>query len=209
MHSPVSACPPLELQARPVQLQGSGLATAVLRLLGWRLQFDGLPASQGVLVAYPHTTNWDFPLGILAKWALGLPITWWGKDSLFRVPLLGTWMRWVGGLPVNRSAPQGAVGQMVLALNQAREQGRFMWLALSPEGTRRPTAGWRSGFYRAAQGAGAPVGLAYFDYGKRCVGVCSYWQLSGDSTADLACFAEQLQPYRGYRPAWAAPIRLL
>jgi 1-acyl-sn-glycerol-3-phosphate acyltransferase len=205
----VSMATPVMLQARPVQLQGSAVATAVLRLLGWRIQFDGLPALQGVIVAYPHTSNWDFPLAMLAKWAMGIPITFWGKDSLFRWPLLGRWMRWIGGVPVLRHTPQGAVGQMVLALQAAREHRRFMWLALSPEGTRRLTSGWRSGFYRAAQGAQVPVGLAFFDYANRCVGVDSYWQLSGDPSADMACFAERLRPYRGKRHEWAAPVRLL
>jgi len=124
-----------ELGERPVQLRGSRLARAALRLAGWRLHFDGLPAAQGVVVVYPHTSNWDFPVALLAKWAVGLPVTFWGKDTLFRVPLFGHWLRWLGGLPVARHTRQGAVGQMVDAMRAAREQGRFMWLALAPEGT--------------------------------------------------------------------------
>jgi 1-acyl-sn-glycerol-3-phosphate acyltransferase len=200
---------PKALAERPVQLQGSALARAVLRALGWQLRFDGLPSLQGVLVVYPHTSNWDFPVAVLAKWALGLPLTFWGKDSLFRWPLLGAWMRWVGGLPVNRHAPQGAVGQMVQAIEEARSQGRFMWLALSPEGTRRRLEGWRTGFYRVALGAQVPVGVAYIDFGQRRVGVDSYWQLSGDMAADFSVFAQRLQPYRGKRPEWAAPVQPL
>ncbi len=192
-----------------MQLQGSALALWALRSLRWQLQFDGLPTLQGVLVAYPHTSNWDFPLAMLAKWAMGMPVTFWGKDSLFRVPLLGRWMRWVGGLPVKRHSPQGAVGQMVQAIVEARAQGRFMWLALAPEGTRRPQAGWRTGFFRVAQGAQVPVAVAYFDYGKRRIGIDSFWQLSGDMEADFAVFAQRLAAVRGKHHDWAAPVRPL
>ncbi len=190
-----------------MQLQGSPLALALLRAMRWQLRFDGLPAAQGVLVVYPHTSNWDFPIALLAKWAMGMPLTFWGKDSLFRWPLLGRWMRWVGGLPVNRHAPQGAVGHMVQAIEAARAGGQFMWLGLSPEGTRRRQEGWRSGFYQVALGAQVPVAVAYLDYGQRRVGVDSFWQLSGDMAADLSVFAQRLAPYRGKRPEWAAPVQ--
>ena len=94
-----------------MQLRGSALARAVLRLAGWRVAFDGLPARQGVVIVYPHTSNWDFVIGVLAKWGIGIPVAFWGKDSLFRVPLFGRWLRWLGGMPVDRGAPQGAVGR--------------------------------------------------------------------------------------------------
>ena len=98
------------LPGRPVQLQGSRLAAAVLRLGGWHVRFDGLPALQGVMVVYPHTSNWDFILGVLSKWAIGLPVAFWGKDTLFRWPLFGRWLRRLGGLPLVRDSGQGVVG---------------------------------------------------------------------------------------------------
>ena len=88
---------PVELKDRPVQLQGSRLALWCLNRAGWQLDFDGLPARQGVIAVYPHTSNWDFIVGIFAKWAMGLNVTIWGKDSLFRIPLFGPWLRWMGG----------------------------------------------------------------------------------------------------------------
>jgi hypothetical protein len=200
---------PQPLDQRPVQLRGSRLARAVLRLLGWRLQFDGLAAPQGVLVAYPHTSNWDFPLTMLAKWSIGMPVTFWGKDTLFKVPLFGRWLRWLGGRPVARHTPQGAVGQMIEAMRAARAEGRFMWLALAPEGTRARGEGWRLGFYRVAHGADVPVALAFMDFSRREIGVDSFWRLSGDVAADFAVFAQRLQHVRGHRPALAAPVRPL
>lgn len=200
---------PQPLGERPVQLRGSRVARAVLRLIGWRLQFDGLAARQGVLVAYPHTSNWDFPVAMLAKWGIGIPVTFWGKDTLFRVPLFGRWLRWLGGLPVARHTPQGAVGQMIQAMRAARTEGRFMWLALAPEGTRSRGEGWRLGFYRVAREADVPVALVFMDFGRRAIGIDSFWRLSGDIAADFAVFADRLKHVRGCRPALAAPVRPL
>jgi 1-acyl-sn-glycerol-3-phosphate acyltransferase len=202
-------CAPVELRQRPAQFAGSRLARALLRLAGWRLLFDGLPARQGVIVVYPHTSNWDFVVGVLAKWATGVPVVFWSKDSLFRVPLLGRWLRWVGGVPVDRSGRRGLVGDMVERMRQARSHGDFLWLALSPEGTRAATPGWRSGFYRVATGAGLPVALVQLDYGRRAVGVLSCLQLGGDAATDMAEIARRLEGARGYRPHLAAPIRLI
>lgn len=198
---------PVELLQRPVQLQGSRLARAVLRLAGWRVVFDGMPAAQGVAIAYPHTSNWDFVFGILAKWAIGLPATFWGKESLFRVPLLGPWMRWLGGVPVDRHNARGIVGQMAEALTQARAEGRFLWLVLAPEGTRSPGEGWRSGFYHVATAAQVPLALIFFDYQRRELGFRRYLQLSGDPAADMAAIAQGFGAVHGRRPGNAAPIR--
>jgi len=200
---------PQELAPGAVKLQGSMLARALLRLAGWRVHFQGLPSKQGVVVVYPHTSNWDFVVLVLAKWAVGLPVTFWGKDTLFRWPLFGAWLRWLGGLPVARHTPQGAVAQMVDAMKAAREQGCFMWLGLSPEGTRQRTEGWRTGFYRVAVQAQVPVGLVALDFGKREVRVLKFWRLTGQPAADMAVFARELVGCIGRRPQQAAPVRLL
>lgn len=198
---------PQVLPDRPVQLHGSAVARALLRVAGWRLDFDGMPAEQGVIVVYPHTSNWDFVLGVTAKWAIGLPIVFWGKDSLFRLPLFGRWLRWIGGVPVDRSHAQGAVSQMVERLRQARHERRFLWLALSPEGTRALTSGWRSGFYRVALQADVPVGLAYLDFGQRRVGIQTYLRFCGDRAQDFRALAEAFGAVRGLRPQLASPVQ--
>jgi 1-acyl-sn-glycerol-3-phosphate acyltransferase len=195
-------------ETQPVQLKGSALARAVLRLAGWRLLFNGLPARQGVLIVYPHTSNWDFPVAVLAKWAVGLQVTFWGKDTLFKLPLFGRWLRWLGGVPVDRSSASGIVGQMASALTAARENGDFMWLALSPEGTRKYSAAWRSGFYHVAQQAGVPLALVYLDYREREIGVQHFLRLTGDVPTDMAAIASVLSGRSGRNPVQAAPIRL-
>jgi 1-acyl-sn-glycerol-3-phosphate acyltransferase len=193
---------------RPVQLQGSRLARLALRLIGWELVFSGLPAGQGVLLGYPHTSNWDFVVSLLAKWGLGLKVHFWGKDSLFRIPVFGAWLRWLGGVPVDRSSANGVVGSMARRMAQARVDGEMFWLALSPEGTRKYQDSWRSGFYQLALQAEVPVGLMFFDYGRRRIGVDHFLRLSGDAAADLAAIATAYDGVRGKRPAQAAPIRL-
>jgi 1-acyl-sn-glycerol-3-phosphate acyltransferase len=196
------------LTGRPVQLPGSVLARWLIKAFGWTLVFDGLPTRQGVLIAYPHTSNWDFVTAMTARWAIGLPITFWGKESLFRVPVFGAWLRWLGGVPVVRHSPQGMVGDMVQRMRQARDQDRFLWLALAPEGTRSLREAWRSGFHAVAVQAGVPLAVAFMDYRLRQVGVRCFLQLSGDEQADMAAIAQQLAGVQGKHPELATPIRL-
>ncbi len=193
----------------PVQFQGSGLARAVVRALGWRIDFAGLPTLQGVILVYPHTSNWDFPIAVLLKWAVGLPVQFWGKDTLFRIPLFGLWLRWLGGVPISRSSPRGVVGQMTAMMKQKKADGQYFWLALSPEGTRRLTEGWRSGFYRLALEADVPVGLAGLDYSRKRLVFRDFLRLTGDEDRDLERMARSLQDFRGFRAGAAAPVRLI
>ncbi|MDP4622755.1 MAG: 1-acyl-sn-glycerol-3-phosphate acyltransferase [Hydrogenophaga sp.] len=182
-------------------------AHAVLRWFGWRVVFDGLPARQGVFVVYPHTSNWDFPYAVMAKWAIGLDLKFWAKDSLFRVPMFGTWLRWLGGVSLSRKGSQGAVSEMLGHFAQALHEDRFFWLALSPEGTRRRTEGWRSGFYQVALGAGVPLALVRLDYAQKTVDVSAFVRLSGDAQADYAHMAAVLGSSRGKHADQASPIR--
>jgi len=181
----------------------SRLCAGLLRLLGWRLVMVPLPGPRGVLIVYPHTSNWDFPLGVLARGAMGLPLSWIGKHTLFRWPLAPL-LRWLGGTPVNRSAP----GRLIEELAEALRSREWMWLALSPEGTRRRLDHWRSGFYRLARAAEVPVGLGFIDFATRRIGVLGHLELSGDEAADMARIAAAYQGLRGFRPEQASPIRL-
>jgi 1-acyl-sn-glycerol-3-phosphate acyltransferase len=189
--------------------RGSALARGVLALFGWRVDFAGLPGQQGVIAVYPHTSNWDFPVGLLAKWTMGLDVKFWGKDSLFRVPVFGAWMRWVGGVAVNRSSANGMVGHTVAEMQAARTAGRPFWLVVAPEGTRSLRPGWRSGFYRVAHGAQVPVLIAAIDFGSKTVRVRDSLHLSGDAERDMAEIARLIGPARGLRGEMASPINLL
>lgn len=203
------------MTTRPTVLTGplhpagrqSRLARGLLGLCGWTVDAPGLPAEQGVILVYPHTSNWDFVVGVLAKWTLGLQLRFWGKDSLFKVPLLGAWARWIGGVAVDRSSPHGLVGDTVSQLRAAAARGERFWLAAAPEGTRSLATGWRTGAYQVAVQAGVPVGLCYFDFKERVVSLTRFIQPSGDVDADFAAFADYLGHRVGKRPALASPIR--
>lgn len=199
---------PTDIMGRSVQLRGSALARRMLEAAGWQVKFDGLPAQQGVAIVYPHTSNWDLPIGLLAKWAIGFEPSFWGKDSLFKLPLFGAWMRWIGGVPVDRESPRGLVEQMVARVKQAKDSGEFFWLVIAPEGTRGYHDHWRSGFYRLAHQAAVPLALVYFDYEEKVVGFERFIRLSGNTDDDMAVIAEYLSHRRGKRPEMAAPVRL-
>ena len=192
-----------------VRFSGSRLARWVLKQIGWRVQFDGLPTQQGVLVIYPHTSNWDFVILVIAKWAVGVSVSFWAKDKLFRVPFFAPWLRWLGGIPVNRTSPRGTVGQAVDRSAQAHSQGCYFWLALSPEGTRKRIPGWRSGFYQTALRAGVPLGLVRLDYGRCEVVAQDFISLSGNETEDFKRIASIYEGVKACIPENSAPIRLL
>lgn len=205
----MSVAAPVRLPADPaLKPQGNALARWVLRALGWTIAFDGFPARQGVILVYPHTSNWDFPLGVLVKWAIGLDTHWWGKDSLFRIPLLGAWMRAIGGIPVDRHNRHGIVANTAEQLRQAMKDGTHWWLAAAPEGTRALSTGWRSGGYQLAVQAQAPIALVAFDFATRRVRFTDFVMPSSDAAQDFAHFAEVFAGVKGYRPELASPICL-
>jgi len=136
----------------------------VLSLLGWRVEGEVPDLPKLVIAVAPHTSNWDFVVGVAAMFALDLRLTFIGKHTLFVGPF-GTFLRWIGGVPVDRSAPHGMVGDSVAAF--ARSES--LVLAIAPEGTRKRVERFRTGFLRIARGAGVPVVMAALDYEARCV----------------------------------------
>ncbi len=197
-----------ENTVHPVQFQGSALARRILRLLGWQVHFRGLPGLHGVIVVYPHTSNWDFPVGLLAKWAMGLEAKFLGKHTWFQIPLFGSWLRWLGGVPVDRRAAGGVVEQMVEMFARKQQAGEYFWLALTPEGTRSWRPAWRSGFYRVTLSAQVPLVLAVLDYGRRQVRLIDVMTLSGQVDEDMRRIAQVFEGSTGLRQELAAPVRL-
>jgi 1-acyl-sn-glycerol-3-phosphate acyltransferase len=140
------------------------LARRLFQLLGWRFEGEFPDEPKLVAIVAPHTSNWDFPLGLLAKWALRLELSWLGKDTLFRPPF-GFLMRRLGGIAVNRRASNNVVDQMIDVFH-ARER---LVLVIAPEGTRKKVAEWKSGFLHIARGAGVPILLIGFDWRRRVI----------------------------------------
>jgi 1-acyl-sn-glycerol-3-phosphate acyltransferase len=178
-------------------------ALRVLNAFGWNFRFKPLPGPHGIVVVYPHTSNWDFPIGLLAKWAVGIQFRWLAKDSLFRGPM-GALMRYWGGVAVDRSSPQGAIRRLAQTMHAAD----WFWLAITPEGTRSYRPYWKSGFYRIALAADVPVLLVSLDYGKKIIDVTHTLRMTGDEAADMAAIAQAYDGVRALYPQKAAPIRL-
>ncbi|GMV01398.1 MAG: 1-acyl-sn-glycerol-3-phosphate acyltransferase [Burkholderiaceae bacterium] len=142
------------------------LGLAWLRLSGWRID-GGIPdLDRAVVVVAPHSSNWDFVHAVAAVFALGLRVSFIGKHTLFR-GMLGRFMTWLGGIPVDRSRPDGVVE----ALQARFADGLPLWFGVAPEGTRRAGAPFKSGFYRVARAAGVPIVPVYLDYRRRVIGV--------------------------------------
>ena len=179
------------------------LASSALRAAGWKIRLCEPVPARAVAIFYPHTSNWDTIVGLLAKLVIGLRIHFIGKDTLFLWPLRPLLVR-LGGIPVNRREPQGFVDEI------EREFARrdLFLLALAPEGTRRRTEHWKSGFYRIARAVDVPIALAYIDYSAREIGVGAYLDLTGDVASDMdrirAFYAGKL----GRHPENQGPIRL-
>ncbi|HYD78216.1 MAG TPA: 1-acyl-sn-glycerol-3-phosphate acyltransferase [Paucimonas sp.] len=180
-------------------------AVRTLAAFGWRVNFKPLPGPHGVLIVYPHTSNWDFIVGMLAKWAIGVHVHWLGKEALFRGicgMTLGPLFRAWGGEPVERASSTGAIERLAHRIGAADEY----WLALAPEGTRKYRDCWRSGFYHIALTAGVPLGLAGLDYARKQVRLIDYIELTGNRERDLAAIREVYADCKGMKPEFASPI---
>ena len=161
--------------------RSQALARRVMRLFGWDIEGELPPCPRFMLIVAPHTSNWDFPICVLAMFAFGLQMNWLGKHSIFFFPV-GPVLRWLGGEPVDRAAAQGTVGTAIECF-----RARAQWvLGISPEGTRRRSERWKTGFYRIAVGAGVPIVPTWIDYRRRRLGLGTPIRPSGDEAADMA-----------------------
>jgi 1-acyl-sn-glycerol-3-phosphate acyltransferase len=175
----------------------------LMRVSGWR--FEGhLPDVPKIIVAVaPHTSNWDFVVGVMALFALDVRISFLGKHTLF-TGLFGRWLRSLGGIPVDRTKAHGVVGDTIAAINAAPR----MLFALSPEGTRKLDHGFKTGFLHMAHGASVPICLAYFDFANKVVGFGPLFTATGDVNADMQHVLDFYKPIRGrYWKSWQRDSR--
>lgn len=174
-----------------------------MRLLGWRFSGTRPPHDKFVAIGAPHTTNWDFLLFLAVVSHFRIRARAIGKHTLFRWPFGGL-MRRLGLIPIRRDSGEGMVQQMVEEFAAADE----MALVIAPEGTRRRTEYWRSGFYRIATAAEVPIVLAFIDFPSRTAGIGSIIYPSGDIAADMAKIRDFYAPFQGRHPENQGPIRL-
>jgi len=178
-----------------------GLAKLILRVCGWTAVGGQLDVPKAVIIAAPHTSNWDGFWALVYKVAVGLDVNFFAKHSLFWFPL-GTILRALGGIELDRRHAGSAVNQ---AIELFREKDSF-YFGLAPEGTRKKMPGWKSGFYRIATGADVPVYLGFLDFSTKRVGIGPHFELSGGEKTDIAICREFYANIQGRWPDKASPI---
>lgn len=171
------------------------LAKLGLGLAGWRIGGQRPTERKYVMIAVPHTTNWDFPITIATLLCLRVKAYWFGKQEMFRFPFGGL-MRWLGGIPVDRSRNRNMVSAMAEIFDQSDE----LVVIIPPEGSRSQVNCWKTGFYRIAEQAGVPVACGFLDYGRNTGGIGQLIKPSGDVAADLEKFREFYADIKGKYP---------
>jgi 1-acyl-sn-glycerol-3-phosphate acyltransferase len=171
-----------------------GLSIIFMKLSGWKVEGQLPPNGQKcVLIAAPHTSNWDLPYTLMVAFVLHLNIYWMGKRQLFRFPFRSI-MMWLGGIPVTRESANNLVAASVEAMKNAKGP---LQLVVPPEGTRGKTRYWKTGFYYIAVGAGVPIVMAYMDYERKISGLGPVFHPTGDIEADMVAIKAFYAPFKG------------
>ena len=170
------------------------LSVGFLKINGWKVE-GALPpgAEKSILIAAPHTSNWDLPFTLMVAFSLRLHVYWMGKAQLFEFPFRGL-MMWLGGLPVQRERANNLVAASVEAIKATNGP---LQLIVPPEGTRSKTRFWKTGFYHIAVGAQVPIVMAYMDYEKKVSGLGPVFQPTGNLEADMAEIKAFYAPFKG------------
>ncbi len=166
------------------------------RLLGWKIINDfPRDIKKYIIIAGPHTSNWDFPLGVAVKFARKIDVNFIGKHTLFKPPY-GFIFTALGGQPVDRTKSTNLVDQIIEVFNSQEE---FIF-ALSPEGTRKKVSKWKTGFYHVAKGANVPIVMATLDFGRKQVLIDEPYYLTGDMKKDFLHFHDFFKDVKGKNP---------
>jgi 1-acyl-sn-glycerol-3-phosphate acyltransferase len=160
-------------------------AQLLFRLSGWRTEGSVPQPLRFVIIAAPHTSNWDAVILVTAAYIFNLKLAWFIKDAAFVWPL-GSIVRFFGGVPIDRSARRNVVAQ---AIDQFAARRHFV-LAVPPEGTRKHSTHWKTGFYHIAHGARVPIVLGYIDYRRKVAALGPSFVPTGDIDADFEVFAD-------------------
>lgn len=179
------------------------IARSFLWILGWKVVGQPPSAKKCVILAAPHTSNWDAPIMLAVVRVLGMRIRWTMKHTWFFWPLTIFWNR-VGALPIDRRRSHDVVQQMVDAFKENDE----LMLLITPEGTRARAQYWKSGFYHVARGADVPVVLGICDYGGPRGGIGPTVHLTGDVAEDMDQLRAHFEAQTAKYPHQFGPVRL-
>lgn len=171
------------------------LAKLTLFCFGWKTMGKKPAEKKYVIIAAPHTSNWDLFFMLLIALDLKIAIYWMGKDSIFKFPFKNL-MQWMGGISIDRSQANDVVATMVDIYKNCDE----LVVSVPPEGTRAHTVYWKTGFYHIANGAGIPICLGYLDFAKKEGGIGPMFQPSGDIEKDMIEIKEFYKNITGKHP---------
>jgi len=168
------------------------LSRFLLKVSGWKMKGQLPDAKKYVMIAAPHTTNWDFYYGLLMNLYFKNEVHWMGKKEIFRFPFGGI-MKWFGGLPVDRSRSNKLVASVVEEFSKSES----LVVVIPPEGSRSKTDSWKTGFYYIASGAGVPILLGFLDYTKKTAGYGPLFVTTNDMESDITEIKKFYKDIRG------------
>lgn len=173
-----------------------------LKAAGWQLSGKPPEVRQYVVIAAPHTSNWDLPMTLAIVFAFRLKVFFLAKHTLF-IPPFGIFLRWLGGIPVDRSSAHNFVEHAVNLFSTHDD----LVLVVPPEGTRKQVRYWKSGFYHIAYGAGVPILLGFIDFKRKAAGFGGTYIPSGNFDADLVEIQAFYAGITGKNPDMTSEIR--
>jgi len=165
------------------------------RSIGWNLEGSLADAERLLVVAAPHTSNWDFVFGITAVLGINARIGWLGKHTIF-VPGFGWFMRWLGGIPVNRDKPEAVMSYV----DEAVKKDNGLIIVVAPEGTRGKSKKWKSGFLRIAKNNNCTIQLGALDFPNKRIVLGDVFEPTGDNEADIAAIIQYYNQFKGKYP---------
>ena len=169
------------------------ISIIILKFLGWKVEGE-IPRDlkKCVMIAAPHTSNWDLPYTLMTAFALNAKVYWMGKEEIFKPPYRGI-MMWMGGIPVDRKKSNN----MVQASIDALKANNQLFLIVPPEGTRSKVTYWKTGFYHIAQGAGVPILMGFLDFKRKTSGIADTYITTGDIEVDMKHIKSIYAPITG------------
>ena len=156
------------------------ISRAYLKIFGWRCEGQLPDFKKYVVIAAPHTSNWDFPITMFLAFAFRAKAYWMGKQTLFKGPF-GFIMRWLGGIPIDRSKANNVVDSTIQVFNEHEN----LVIIVTPEGTRNKVSYWKTGFYHIALGANVPIVLGFVDFSRKTGGIGPVVIPTGNIEADM------------------------